>query len=82
LAGSAGRRLEAAKLSAEARFRELVDELKLLTLAFPHLRDAFGPEDLPIAFLLKRGADRSAKRLSGSPAKSARETAGRPKAKR
>jgi hypothetical protein len=33
--------------------------LKLLTVAFPHLQDAFGDEELPIAFLLKRGADQA-----------------------
>ncbi len=43
----------------EARFHELLDELKRLTVAFPHLQDAFGDEDLPIAFLLKRGAARA-----------------------
>jgi hypothetical protein len=42
-----------------------VDELRLLTVAFPHLREAFDPGDLPVSFLLKRGADR-AKRLSRS----------------
>jgi hypothetical protein len=54
--------LEVAKLNAEARFRELMDELRLLTMSFPHLREAFDPEELPIAFLLKRGADRAARR--------------------
>lgn len=44
---------------AEARFRELVYELKLLTLAFPHLKDAVDKEDLPVKFLLKRGAARA-----------------------
>jgi hypothetical protein len=47
---------------AEARFHALVYELKLLTLAFPHLNDAVDPEDLPIPFLLKRGAARAAAR--------------------
>jgi hypothetical protein len=56
------RRAPAARSKAEARFRELLDELKLLTVAFPHLREAYDPEDLPVAFLLKRGADRAAKR--------------------
>lgn len=59
--GSSPGALEAAKLKAEARFRELIDELRLLTVAFPHLREAFDPEDLPISFLLKRGAVRAAK---------------------
>jgi hypothetical protein len=58
----APRTLEVAKRNAEARFRELVDELRLLTVAFPHLREAFDPEELPISFLLKRGADQAAKR--------------------
>jgi hypothetical protein len=39
-----------------------MDELRLLTVSFPHLREAFDPEDLPISFLLKRGAIRAAKR--------------------
>jgi hypothetical protein len=56
------RRAPVTRSKAEARFHELVDELKLLTVAFPHLRDAYDPEDLPVNFLLKRGADRAAKR--------------------
>lgn len=59
--GSPTHALEAAKRNAEARFRELMDELRLLTVAFPHLREAFDPEDLPISFLLKRGAVRAAR---------------------
>lgn len=58
------RRAPATRSKAEARFHELVDELKLLTVAFPHLRDAYDPEDLPVNFLLKRGADRAAKRAN------------------
>jgi hypothetical protein len=53
--------IDAAKLKAEARFKELIDEIKLLTVAFPHLHDAYEPEDLPIPFLLKQGADRAAR---------------------
>jgi hypothetical protein len=49
------------KSTAELRFRELVDEIKLLTVAFPHLREAFDSDDLPVAFLLRRGADRAAR---------------------
>lgn len=55
------RRSPGTRSKAEARFRELIDEIKLLTVAFPHLRDAYDPEDLPVNFLLKRGADRAAK---------------------
>ncbi len=53
--------IDEAKLKAEARFRELVDEIKLLLVAFPHLHDAYEPEDLPIPFILKRGAERAAR---------------------
>jgi hypothetical protein len=66
MAQSAKTRPAAPKSKAEARFRELVDELKLLTVAFPHLREAFDPEELPVSFLLRRGADRAAARARGS----------------
>ncbi len=45
---------------AETRFHALMYELHLLTLSFPHLKDAFDANDLPIPFLLKRGAARAA----------------------
>lgn len=51
--------LELAKRGAEARFRELLGELDLLTLSFPHLRDAVDRDDLPIAFILRRGRDKA-----------------------
>ncbi len=51
--------MELAKRGAEARFRELVDELKFLTISFPHLRDAADGEDLPVKFLLRRGRDKA-----------------------
>ena len=44
---------------AEARYKELRAELKRLTVSFPHLRDAVDEDDLPIEFILKRGADRA-----------------------
>jgi hypothetical protein len=50
--------LELAKRGAEARFRELVDEAALLLVSFPHLRDAFDKDELPISFILKRAGDR------------------------
>jgi hypothetical protein len=68
MAPRATRTTALAKSTAELRFRELVDEIKLLTVAFPHLREAFDSDDLPVAFLLRRGADRAA-RLAGKPAK-------------
>lgn len=56
------RRAPVTRSKADARFHEIIDELKLLTVAFPHLRDAYDPEDQPVNFLLKRGADRAARR--------------------
>ena len=51
--------LELAKRGADSRFRELVDELNMLTLSFPHLRDAFDHDDLPVKFILRRGRDKA-----------------------
>jgi transcriptional regulator of aromatic amino acid metabolism len=51
--------LELAKRGADARFRELLDELNVLTLSFPHLRDAVDGEDLPVKFILRRGRDKA-----------------------
>lgn len=51
--------LQLAKRGAEVRFRELVDELKFLTLSFPHLRNAADGEDLPVKFILRRGRDKA-----------------------
>src|SRR5437899_2645257 len=53
--------LELAKRGAEARYRELVDELKSLTKSFPHLRDSFGRDELSVNFILRRGRDKAAK---------------------
>ncbi len=44
--------LELARRGAEAR-RDLLHELRLLLLAFPHLRDAFDKDELPIPFIVK-----------------------------
>jgi hypothetical protein len=52
--------LQLARRGAEARFQELVSELKLLTNAFPHLKDSFDSDELPIRFLLRRGRDKAA----------------------
>jgi len=50
--------LELAKKGAEARFRELLEEAALLVTSFPHLRDAFDKDQLPISFILRRDSDR------------------------
>jgi hypothetical protein len=65
--------LQLAKRGAEVRFRELLDEMRVLTLSFPHLRDAVDRDDLPIEFILRRGqekagdvqAARSRRKMSG-----------------
>ena len=51
--------LQLAKRGAEVRFRELLDELKFLTLSFPHLRDAADGGDLPVNFILRRGEEKA-----------------------
>lgn len=38
------------------RVKFLAEELRLLFSAFPHLRDAFDPDELPIDFILKTGS--------------------------
>jgi hypothetical protein len=52
--------LELARKGAEARLRELVDEARMLVSSFPHLRDSFDRDELPIKFILRRGAARAA----------------------
>ena len=59
--------LELARRGADARFRELLDELNMLTLSFPHLRDAVDRDDLPVKFILRRGRDKNL--AAGAPPK-------------
>jgi len=54
--------LDRAKRGAEARLQDLVHEARLLLLAFPHLRDAFDKDELPIAFIVAKGSGRLTKR--------------------
>jgi hypothetical protein len=60
---------------ARARFHELVGELRRLTVAFPELHDAADEDDLPIRFLLRRGADRARDRAARRRAAAARRPA-------
>ena len=48
--------LELAKRGAEARFRELAQEARYLLELFPHLKDAFDKDELPIAFVIARNS--------------------------
>jgi hypothetical protein len=54
--------LDRAKREAEARLRDVLHEAQLLLLAFPHLRDAFDKDELPIAFIIAKGSGRLTKR--------------------
>ncbi len=60
---------------ARARFHELVGELRRLTVAFPELHEAVDEDDLPIRFLIRRGADRARDRAARKAAEA--ETSGR-----
>ena len=52
--------LDLARRGAEARYRELLSELKMLAQAFPHLRDSFDRDELPVNFILRVGRDKAA----------------------
>lgn len=46
--------MQLTKRRAALRLRQLLDEFQLLMGAFPDLHDAFDPDELPLAFILKR----------------------------
>ena len=56
--------LELAKVGAQAQLNDLMHEVRMLLELFPHLRDAFDADELPVRFLLKRGSDRAARKKS------------------
>jgi hypothetical protein len=47
---------ELAKRGAEVQLRELVQEAKNLIGLFPHLRDSFDKDELPLSFIIRRDA--------------------------
>jgi hypothetical protein len=49
---------ELAKRGAKARLGELVQEAKYLIDLFPHLRDSFDKDELPMSFIMARSAGR------------------------
>ena len=53
--------LELAKRGAEARFQDLMQEAKLLMQSFPHLRDSFDKDELPLSFIVAKGSGRLTK---------------------
>jgi hypothetical protein len=48
--------LELAKRGAEARLQDLIHEAKLLVQLFPHLRDSYDPDELPVSFIVAKGS--------------------------
>jgi hypothetical protein len=60
--------LDLARRGAEAR-QQVVHELRLLLQAFPHLRDAFAKDELPISFIVAKSSGRLTKRTRTAPKK-------------
>ena len=48
--------LDLAKRGAEARLQDLVHEAKILIDLFPHLKDSFDKDELPVDFIVARGS--------------------------
>jgi len=71
---------ELAKRGAEARIRELAQETKNLIGLFPHLRDSFDKDELPVSFILATGARRARKRKPQRPQRRRRMSAAARKA--
>ncbi len=59
--------IQLARRGAETRYRELIDELKLLTRSFPHLSNAVDRDQLPVTFLMREGRDKAAAKAAGTP---------------
>jgi hypothetical protein len=57
------RMLDLAKRGARAQLGDLIHEIKMLLEIFPHLRDSVDVDELPIGFLLKKGARRARKKV-------------------
>src|SRR5580704_8296699 len=56
---------ELAKRGAEVQLRELVQEAKNLIGLFPHLRDSFDPDELPLSFIIAKDAGRVTRSRTG-----------------
>jgi hypothetical protein len=48
--------LDLAKRGAEARLQDLFHEAKILIDLFPHLKDSFDKDELPVDFIVARGS--------------------------
>jgi hypothetical protein len=53
-----GHLLKLAKRGAEEQFRELTQELKNLIDLFPHLKDSYDRDELPVDFIVAKGSGR------------------------
>jgi hypothetical protein len=69
--------LEYAKRGAEARLRELAQEARYLIDLFPHLRDSFDKDEMPIDFLIAKGSGRLKRRAARQEAGKGMSPAGR-----
>ena len=54
---------ELAKRGAEVQLRELLDEVKLIFSMFPHLRDAYDKDELPIKFIMARSSGAATRKV-------------------
>ncbi len=52
---------ELAKRGAEVQFREFLYEVKLLIDLFPHLRDSFDKDELPLNFIMAESSGAATK---------------------
>jgi hypothetical protein len=66
---------ELAKHGAEIQLRELVQEAKNLIGLFPHLRDSFDPDELPLSFIIAKDAGRVTRSGAGRPGRRRRMSA-------
>jgi hypothetical protein len=56
-----------AKRGAEIRIRELVQEARNVIDLFPHLRDSFDQDELPVSFIIRRDAGPVTRAKPGQP---------------
>src|SRR5713226_4625216 len=61
MAKHSSRILDLAKRGAEARLGELVQEAKYLIDLFPHLRDSFDKDKLPLKFIMAEASGAATK---------------------
>lgn len=54
--------LELARRGAEAQLRDLVQEIKYLLDLFPHLRDSFDKDELPLRFIMAKESGHASRR--------------------